>query len=34
MTTITNHECDAAIAALVIAGIDEQQATEMVAALH
>jgi hypothetical protein len=34
MTTITNHECDSAIAALVIAGIDEQQATEMVAALH
>jgi hypothetical protein len=34
MTTITNHECDAAIAALVIAGIDDQQATEMVAALH
>ena len=34
MTTIVNHECDAAIAALAIAGIDRQQAAEMVAALH
>jgi len=29
-----NHECDDAIAALAIAGIDQQQATAMVAALH
>ena len=29
-----NHECNEAIAALAIAGIDQQQATAMVAALH
>ena len=29
-----NHECDDAIAALAIAGIDHQQAAAMVAALH
>ena len=29
-----NHECDDAIAALAIAGIDQQQATAMVTALH
>jgi hypothetical protein len=34
MTTIVNYECDSAVAALVIAGIDKQQAAEMVAALH
>jgi hypothetical protein len=34
MTTIVNHECEAAIAALVIAGIDKQEATQMVSALH
>ena len=34
MTTIVNYECDAAIAALAIAGIDRQQAAEMVASLH
>jgi hypothetical protein len=34
MTTVVNYECDAAIAALAIAGIDRQQAAEMVAALH
>ena len=34
MTTIVNDECEAAIAALVIAGIDRQEATQMVSALH
>jgi hypothetical protein len=34
MTTIVNHECEAAIAALVIAGIDRQEAIQMVSALH
>ena len=34
MTTIVNHECEAAIAALVIAGIDRQEATQMASALH
>jgi hypothetical protein len=29
-----NHECNDAIAALTIAGIDQQQAAEMVTALH
>jgi hypothetical protein len=33
MTTIVNHECEAAIAALVIAGIDRQEAIQMVSAL-
>jgi hypothetical protein len=34
MTTIVNHECEAAMAALQIAGIDRQEATQMVSALH
>jgi hypothetical protein len=34
MTTIVNHECEVAIAALVIAGIDRQEATQKVSALH
>jgi hypothetical protein len=34
MTTIVNHECEAAIAALLIAGIDRQEAIQMVSALH
>jgi hypothetical protein len=34
MTTTVNHECEAAIAALEIAGIDRQEATQMVSELH
>jgi hypothetical protein len=34
MTTIVNYECEAAIAALVIAGIDSQEATQKVSALY
>jgi hypothetical protein len=34
MTTIVNHECEAAIATLVIAGIERQEAIQMVSALH
>jgi hypothetical protein len=34
MTTIVNHECEAAITALVIAGIDREEATRRVSALH
>ena len=34
MTTIVTHECEAAIAALVIAGIDREEAARTVSALH